>query len=409
MLARVPPAPDTRVGVPMNRVVALVSAVLPLRGRVAPTGGEQRVTHAGLPPIDPRAPRKPWFKRLLDDERPFYLIPTCYWLYLALRYRSLTLPTAANPALEVGGLWGESKRQGLLLLGEEARRWHAPTVSLLLPEGPASPAAELAAALDTMRRAGIDFPVVAKPDRGYQSLGVRRLRDAEALAAYLAGAPRGEHVLLQAYVPYEAEAAIFYVRRPDEARGRIFSFTLVYYPFVVGDGCASVAELIQADPLLRRKASLFFQDRPGRLAEVPAAGVTVRLVACSSSRHGPLYRDANDLVTPALARRIDAIARDIPEFHFGRFDLRFRSLDRLRRGEGFAIVEVNGAGAEALHIWDPRSTLRKAYATLFRQFRLAFEIGDLNRRRGYRPDPLRCLLQLRARQERLRRLYPRSN
>ena len=394
----------------MTRMLALMSAMLPAWGRrQRVSASELRVTHRGLPAIDPDAPRKPLFKRLLNDERPFYLPIVLLWLLLGLRYRSLTLPALANPLLEVGGLWGESKQQGLALLGPEAKRWHAPTAVVWLPVERAAPGRELAAALAAMAAAGVDFPLLAKPDRGYQSLGMRYLRDAVGLRDYLADSPRGEHVLLQAFVPQEAEAAVFYVRRPGESQGRIFSFTLVYFPFVIGDGQSTIAELIRAERLYRRKLRCFFPDNPERLAEVPAAGRTVRLAICSSSRLGPLYRDANDLVTEALTRRFDAIAQGIPEFHFGRFDLRFVSLEQLLEGRNFSIVEVNGAGAEALHIWDPRSSLRKAYATLFRQYRLAFEIGALNRRRGFRPEKLATLLRLRRRQEDLRRQYPKSS
>jgi len=367
--------------------------------------GASLVTHRGLPPIDPAAPRKPLFKRLLDDERPFYLPVALYWLLLALRHRSLTLPTAANPGLEAGGLWGESKCQGLAQLGPEARRWHAPAVWIRLPRARPAAARDTGRALAAMRRAGLGFPLLAKPDRGYQSMGIAYLAGREDLQAYLAAAPRGESVLLQAYVPHEAEAGVFYVRRPGEARGEIFSLAFVYFPFVVGDGRSTVAELLAAEPLYRRKRHLFFADAPERLAEVPRAGRTVRLSICSSSRLGPTYRDARHLVTEALRERFDAIARDIPEFYFGRFDVRFGNLDRFLAGEDFTILEVNGAGAEALHIWDPGSSLLRAYATLFRQHRLAFEIGARNRRRGFRPMPLAALARLRRQQERLRKAY----
>ena len=60
----------------------------------------------------------------------------------------------------------------------------------------------------------------------------------------------------------------------------------------------------------------------------------------------------------------------MPEFYFGRFDIRFKSIDALCRGEGFQILEVNGASAEAIHIWDPEQTVRETYRVLFEQFRL---------------------------------------
>src|SRR3546814_11492466 len=71
----------------------------------------------------------------------------------------------------------------------------------------------------------------------------------------------------------------------------------------------------------------------------------------------------------------------MPEFYFGRFDVRFRSVEALGRGEDFQILEVNGASAEAIHIWDPEHTVRETYRVLFEQFRLLSEIGAGNRDR----------------------------
>src|SRR3546814_13627041 len=75
-------------------------------------------------------------------------------------------------------------------------------------------------------------------------------------------------------------------------------------------------------------------------------------------------------------------------FYFGRFDVRFRSVEALGRGEDFQILEVNGASAEAIHIWDPEQTVRETYRVLFEQFRLLYETGAGNRDRGHRPISL---------------------
>ena len=39
----------------------------------------------------------------------FYLPLVFNWVRLGLRHRSMTLPTAANPNIFTGGMWGESK------------------------------------------------------------------------------------------------------------------------------------------------------------------------------------------------------------------------------------------------------------------------------------------------------------
>jgi len=72
-------------------------------------------------------------------------------------------------------------------------------------------------------------------------------------------------------------------------------------------------------------------------------------------------------------------------FHVGRFDVKFESLASLCAGTGFTIIEVNGAGSEAVHAWDPSLTLRQAYRIIFDKQRRLFAIGDEMRRRGHAP------------------------
>ncbi|HLO79289.1 MAG TPA: hypothetical protein VK196_22765, partial [Magnetospirillum sp.] len=76
--------------------------------------------------------------------------------------------------------------------------------------------------------------------------------------------------------------------------------------------------------------------------------------------------------------------------------------------EGFKVVEVNGAGAEAVHIWDPDYPILAGYRTLFRQQSLMFAIGAANRARGIKPMTLRELVACQRRQNRLLSRYPTS-
>ncbi len=116
------------------------------------------------------------------------------------------------------------------------------------------------------------------------------------------------------------------------------------------------------------------------------------------------------IVTPALAARIDAIARDIPDLFFSRFDLRYESLDALQAGKNFKIIEINGSGSEATHIWDPAMTLRRAYATQFFHYGESFKIGAAIRAaRGLRPTGALRLLALWLQQKRLMAAYPAND
>jgi hypothetical protein len=132
----------------------------------------------------------------------------------------------------------------------------------------------------------------------------------------------------------------------------------------------------------------------------------VRLAFAGSHSRGAIFRDGNAHVTEAMRARFDAIAATFPGFAFGRFDVRFADFAAFQRGEGFTVVECNGAGAEATHIWDSRTRLRDAYATLFRQFSHLFRIGAANRRLGHRPESWAAFLNRWLSERRLVQHYP---
>jgi hypothetical protein len=337
----------------------------------------------------------------------FYAPVTVFWVINAIRYRSVTLPALANPGIEAGGICGESKNEILRLAGKVARPWVADFAGLVTSghyDGN-----DLCRAMAAMAQAGLKFPVVAKPDMSCNGVGVRVVRDAAALEAYLRAFPRATAVQLQELVEYEGEAGIFYIRHPGEARGRITSVTLKFPPVVIGDGVSTVRALMAADARLNAVSALLLRKLGAKAQAVPAAGEVMRLVFVGNHCRGSTFKDGLEVVTPALAARIDEIMRDMPEVYFSRIDLRYESLERLKAGEGFKIIEFNGSGSEATHIWDPQMTLGAAYRTQFFHYGESFKIGAAMRARGLRPAGVWKLLGLWWYQKRLMAAYPSND
>ena len=73
---------------------------------------------------------------------------------------------------------------------------------------------------------------------------------------------------------------------------------------------------------------------------------------------------------------------------------RLKALEAFAAGGGFKIIELNGVTSEATHIYDPRHSLIGAWRTLYRQWRLAFEIGRANRDDGHPPAGLFEIVRL---------------
>jgi hypothetical protein len=326
------------------------------------------------------------------------------WAWLALRYRSVTLPSCCNPSITTGGMVGEGKLEYFDIMGPHASSMTATTTSVV-----ARPVGAVQACEAAMQRARLSYPVVAKPDLGWCGFGVRRLDSRDDLVAYVDAFPTGERIVLQRWMPAPGEAGVFYMRRPGHERGEVIGLLLRHFPRVTGDGVRTVAELMAADPRARRLGRDGASEACCDPAEVPRAGQTVRVAVVASTRVGGKYEDATALVTPALVEAFDAICGDMRDFHVGRFDVKFDSLAALCAGTGFSIIEVNGAGSEAVHAWDPALTLRQAYRIVFDKQRRLFAIAAEMRQRGARPVGWRALARHHWRQQALISRYPASN
>jgi hypothetical protein len=360
------------------------------------------VSCAGMPPLDPEAPPLSRF-----EFWPAWAFYTPVWAWvavLAVRHRGIRLPLLANPGFPASGLVGEEKSRIFLRVRGEGGglipKWIA------VKRGGRRVASQAVALKAALERNGLSFPLVAKPDIGCRGAGVRPIPDDDALARYLSDFPEGETLILQKMVDVVGEAGVFYVREPGARQGRIISLTLKYFPHVVGDGKHTLRELILADPRAGRIADIYFNRFPDDLDQVQPLGRPKRLVFSGSHSKGAIFKNGSEWITEAMRARFDAIADGIDGFHFGRFDIRFSDFEALRAGKDFAIIEINGAGAESTHIWDSTTGLFEAWSALFLQFRLLFRIGAMNRKRSFRPESWKMFWRRWQRERQLRDRYP---
>jgi hypothetical protein len=156
---------------------------------------------------------------------------------------------------------------------------------------------------------------------------------------------------------------------------------------------SSFEELILSDDRAVCLAEKYFEENRSQLNRVPAKGETVPIIRIGTHSRGAIFLDGEHLKTPELEDAIDTVCRRIEGFNFGRFDIRFSSIDEFRSGAGFKIIELNGVTSESTNIYDPRYSLLDAYRILFAQWRIAFEIGEENKRRGAGATTLRSLFE----------------
>jgi hypothetical protein len=311
-----------------------------------------------------------------------YLPLVPYFVYLAIKHRSATIFTAANPGIFSGGLVGESKFDILTQLA--SRNDGSVPEFALIPAGDVEQRVAQASRWPT-------HPFVLKPNVGERGAGVAIIRSLDELQPYFES--HCEDTIIQNYVA-GYEVGISYIRRPHETTGRIVSITEKTFPVLMGDGKSTLAELILKDRRASCLADVYLRGSRQSPHSLLSPGEPIQLVELGSHCRGSIFLDGSRYKTPALEAAIDRLAKAHPGFFLGRFDIRTPSMDALAAGHSFQAIELNGVSAEPAHIYDPAVSLIGAYRALASQWRAAFEIGAENRARGFMPLTLPELIRL---------------
>lgn len=315
----------------------------------------------------------------------FFYPPVILWIgRLAIKYRSLTLFTAANPGIPAGGFVGESKTRILEGLAPE---WVAPFQHI---DGSGELDSKLAQVRRFVEVRGLELPVVLKPDAGQRGTGVKIARSWDEVERYCEVATMD--FLVQEFIA-GLEFGVFYVRLPEEETGTIISITDKRVPTLKGDGHSTIEELILADSRAVCLANRYLEQLGPRSDEIPRAGEPVVLADLGTHCRGAIFADGGNLLTAELAQAIDTISQTFDGFFFGRYDVRVPSLRSFIGGKNLSVIELNGVTSEATHIYDRRNSLVDAYKTLFDQWELAFEVGRQNRALGTAPTSVSVLIR----------------
>ena len=342
--------------------------------------------------------KSPFFIRLLHWEYwPFnlvYIPVSIYYLWLSIKARSLFFFSTSNPSIETGGMFGESKYGIFKLLPH-----HTYPITILVEEGTSFDEVKI-----RMVEKKLTYPLIAKPDRGERGWLVSKIENEVDLKSYHAKVKID--FLLQAYVDLPLELSIFYYRFPDAANGIISSMVSKEMLEVTGDGKSTIRELILSYPRALLQLPVLQVELAAKMSAIPAMGEKVVLVPIGNHSRGAKFIDACHLIDDELTKAIDDLSKQIPGFYFGRYDLRCESLDSLKKGTGYQVMELNGAGAEPAHIYHPGYSLIKAYKVLFHHFHVLYQISQANHKKGL---PYMSLKEYRAMQKLIKAYRQKGN
>jgi hypothetical protein len=188
---------------------------------------------------------------------------------------------------------------------------------------------------------------------------------------------------------------VFYYRYPGNENGNIFSITKKHKVSVTGDGRQTLEQLILRDSRAVFMAQTHFNKHLDDLYSVPKEGEKVILTELGTHSRGSLFLDGSELISDTLIKKIDEISKSFKDgFYFGRYDLITGSGEELTKGENIKVIELNGVTSESTNIYDPEHSFLFAVKTLMKQWRIAFEIGTQNHKRGVSIPSLKHMLSV---------------
>ena len=298
---------------------------------------------------------------------PIYFL----WAFYALKARTIFFFNACNPKIKNGGFMAESKKEIYDLIPQK----YYPKTELVKENN------DFQNVISILEKAQIQFPFIAKPDIGLRGSAVKKIHNLEELKEYNSSA--NFDYLLQDLIPYANEVGIFYVRFPNEKKGKVTGIVGKEYVIIEGDGISTIEELIKVNPRYELQIENIKKDFGNQFDEILEKGKKINLVPYGNHARGAKFIDASNLITDKLNETIDAMCQEIPEFYFGRLDVMYDNWNDLENGKNFALVEVNGAGSEPTHIYDPKHSLFFAWKELARHITYMYQISVQNHKRGF--------------------------
>lgn len=317
--------------------------------------------------------RLTWHKIRHWEYWPYQVVYTpvyFQYLYYAFRTRSFFFFNASNPTIKNGGFFMESKKEIYDLIPPQ----YYPKTNLILN------GTSIDEILYIIRENKVIYPFIAKPDIGLRGTAVKKINTEEELIEYASKAKFD--FLIQELIPFQNEIGLFYVKLPNQNKGKITGIVSKEFLIIKGNGKNSIKELLLKDPRYEFQLHVLQKEYGDKLNQILLNNESINLVPYGNHSRGTKFIDFSHFITPKLEETFTQICNQINGFHYGRMDIMFDSFENLENGKKFQIVEINGAISEPTHIYDPNHTLWYGWKELTRHFRYLYQISKHNKKNG---------------------------
>ncbi|MBK9728264.1 MAG: hypothetical protein IPO86_09125 [Saprospiraceae bacterium] len=304
------------------------------------------------------------------DWRIKYIPLVPFWIYYCIKSGSFWFFTPSNPSLFFGGFDGVSKKDMYKHLPSNLY----PKSIYISPEFPFEEVCK------TFTDNNFRYPIAVKPEIGRMGFMFRKIETVDDLKLYHARMP--VNYILQDFINYPIEVSVFYYRFPDDKEGTITGLLKKISLQVTGDGRSTLLQLITDSPRARQRIEEMKLKHTDKLNNViPQGEIFCLSHALNLSRGGRLI-NLEKQKDQRLLKVFDDLSHYTKYFYYGRYDIKCASIEDLKRGENYSILEYNGSGGEPHHVYGNGNTLIKACKILMQHWDIMYKISKCNYDKG---------------------------
>lgn len=292
------------------------------------------------------------------------------WLYYAWKAKAFWFFSNVNPTIEFSGFEGEPKKEMYEQLPN-----HLYPETLYIKAGTG-----FKDMMTILSDSNIKYPFIVKPEIGMQGILFRKIEQQQQLFDYHHQIP--VDYIIQEYVDLPLEFSVFHIRYPSQSKGKVTGFILKEYMFAEGDGKSTLLKLITQHSRAKYYKAEMLHKHEQNLDKVLQKNEKYILSIAGNHNRGARFINLHKQIDQQLCDVFDTISLQAKEFYFGRYDLKCTSIEDLKQGKNFSILEFNGAGAEPNHIYDCGMSYRDALKEIARHWNDWYEIGKINKQRA---------------------------
>ena len=296
------------------------------------------------------------------------LIPV--WIWYCIRSRSIWFFTPANPQLTLGGMEGETKEEMYNQLPE-----YSYPRSIFI-----SSSEKLENIKTKMDEKGLCFPIAVKPNIGMMGLMFRIIKNNEELENYHKAI--STKYVIQEVINYPLEVSVFYYRHPSQNHGTISGFLSKEVPMVTGDGKSTLIQLIKSNKSLSSNSAILINKNIKNLEKIIPLNEKFILSNASNRGQGGKLLSLQHEINESLVKVFDDISLYKGNFFYGRYDIKCKSIEDLKEGKNFSILEFNGCGSGTQQIYAHPYSLLEALKIILHHWKVLYNISKYNKQKG---------------------------